>query len=276
MSSPSASSTRTTWTVAAIVAYLAMVTMNALANLLPLFGRATGDVSDSYPSLFTPAPFTFGVWGVIYLALAAFVIYQATPAGQAEPRLRAVRPLFVLSCLLNVGWLLAWHGLQIPVSEVVMVALLLTLIAIYRAVGVRPEQGRDAGAQAGEDNAAFAWLVRLPFSLYLGWISVATIANTSIFLLDLGFDGGSAEIALTVLVIVVAAALGLVGVARRRDAFYALVIAWGLTGVAAARAGDNTLLLAVAAAGAVVLLAAAVWALVDRSRGRSTVKRATA
>ncbi len=266
MTPTAASSARTTWTVAAIVSFLAMVTMNALANLLPLFGRATGDVSDSYPSLFTPAPFTFGVWGVIYLALAGFVIYQATRAGQSEPRLRAVRPLFVLSCLLNVGWLLAWHSMQIPVSEVVMVALLLTLIAIYRA----------AGAWRGQESGALRWLVHVPFSLYLGWISVATIANTSIFLLDVGFGGGSAAVALTVLVIVVAAMLGIVGVARRRDAVFALVIAWGLTGVAAARADENSLLLAVAAAGAIVLLVAALWAILDRSRGRSSVARAPA
>lgn len=258
MTSTAASSARTTWAVAAIVAYLAMVAMNALANLLALFGRATGEVSDSYPSLFTPAPFTFGVWGVIYLALAGFVIFQATRAGRTEPKLDALRPLFVLSCLLNVGWLLAWHGMQIPISEVVMVALLLTLIAIYRA----------AGAWLGQQPRAFTWLVHVPFSLYLGWICVATIANTSIFLLDIGFDGGSAAVALTVAVIAVAAVLGIVGVARRRDAAFALVIAWGLTGVAAARADESTLLLTVAAAGAVLLLIAAVWAAFDRSRGR--------
>lgn len=246
---------RPAWTIAVIVAYLAMVAMNYLANALPLFGRDTSEISDRYPSLFTPAGFTFSVWGVIYLALAGFVYYQATNAGRSDARLPRVRRLFVLSCGLNIGWLLSWHALLIPVSEVVMVALLLTLIAIYVS----------SGAWTSPATRGFRWAVHVPFSLYLGWISVATIANTSIFLLDLGFDGGQAAVGLTVAVILVAAALGLLGVIRRKDAVYALVIGWGLAGVAAARAGENTVLLVAAAGCAAVLLGASGWALATRA-----------
>lgn len=255
MRSTSTQLERPAWPIAVIAAYLAMVAMNYLANALPLFGRDTGEISDRYPSLFTPAGFTFSVWGVIYLALAGFTYYQATKAGRSDARLTRVRRLFVLSCALNIGWLVAWHGLQIPVSQVLMVALLLALIAIYRA----------SDAWTSPETRAFRWAVHVPFSLYLGWISVATIANTSIFLLDLGFDGGQAAVGLTVAVILVAAALGVLGVIRRKDAAYAVVIGWGLAGVAAARAGENTVLLVTAAACAVVLLGAAGWALTTRS-----------
>ena len=243
-----------TWQVLVIVAYLGMVAMNALANLLPLFGRATGEVSADYPSLFTPAPYTFAIWGAIYLALAGFCVYQALPRGSRLPT--SLRPLFVLSCLLNVGWLVSWHALLIPLSEVIMVALLLTLIALY----LRADAWRGA-ADSGE-----RWFVHVPVSLYLGWITVATVANTGITLLDLGFDGGSAAVALTVVVIAVATLLGLLSVLRRRDGVYALVIAWGLGGVAAARSADGGAGTVVAAAlVCVVLLAVAgLWALLGR------------
>lgn len=257
MNSKSTQLERPAWPVAVVVAYLAMVVMNFLANALPLFGRDTGEISDRYPSLFTPAGFTFSVWGVIYLALAGFAYFQATNAGRSDARLPRVRRLFVLSCALNIGWLVAWHGLQIPISQVLMIALLVTLIVTYRT----------SGAWAAPESRAFRWAVHVPFSLYLGWISVATIANTSIFLLDLGFDGGQAAVALTVLVILVAAVLGLLGAIRRKDAAYALVIGWGLTGVAAARAGESIVLLVTAAACAVLLVAVAGWAIAARVSG---------
>lgn len=250
---------RPAWPIAVVIAYLAMILMNYLANALPLFGRDTGEISDTYPSLFTPAGFTFSVWGVIYLALAGFAIFQATARGRSDDRLPRVRRLFVLTCALNIGWLVSWHALQIPISQVLMIALLITLIAIYRS----------SGAWAGPEIRAFRWAVHVPFSLYLGWISVATIANTSIFLLDLGYDGGQAAVAITVVVILVAAALGVLGGITRKDGLYALVIGWGLTGVAAARAGESTALLVTAAACAVVLLAVATWALASRVRGPS-------
>ena len=252
------------WPVLAIVAYLAMVAMNALANTLPLFGRTTGEVSADYPSLFTPAPYTFSVWGLIYLALAAFVVYQVLPGNRGDSTLGVVRPLFVLSCALNIGWLLSWHAQVIWLSELIMIALLLTLIALYRR----------AGAWRRPASPGQRWLVYAPFSLYLGWISVATIANTSITLLDLGFDGGSAAVAITVVVVAVAAVLGLLGVLRRRDGMYALVIAWGLGGVAAARSADGgggSTVVVAALICVVVLALVGLWALFTGSKARGAV-----
>ncbi|HET8984766.1 MAG TPA: hypothetical protein VFN03_03300 [Trueperaceae bacterium] len=254
-----------TWPVLVILAYVAMVAMNALANALPLFGRNTGEVSGQFPSLFTPAPYTFSVWGLIYLALAGFAVFQVLARNRRATsptarHLTYLRPLFVLSCLLNIGWLVAWHALQIVLSEVLMLGLLGTLITLYRRSGAwRPP------ATSGE-----RWFVWAPLSLYLGWITVATVANTAITLLDLGFDGGTAAVAITVVVVGVAAVLGLLGSLRRRDGIYTLVVAWGLGGVAAARAGEVSVLVVVALVCVTVLVAVGLWALVNGSRATRT------
>ena len=259
--SPSTRTVHAAWRVACIVAYLAMIAVNALANALPLFGRSTGEVSDTYPTLFTPAGYTFSVWGVIYLLLAGFVIYQALPRSANNPRLVAARPLFVLSSVLNALWLVSWHALAITVSELLMLALLVVLILLY----VR------AGAWRAAAPSLERWLVDLPFAIYLGWISVATIANTSIFLVSLGVDGGSAATLITVVMVSAAALLGLLAAVTRRDWGYALVIAWGLGGIAAARGGGPVTTAALVAVGA--LAVAAVVAIVTGGRYTSPAMR---
>lgn len=247
------------WRVAAIVAYLVMIAVNGMANSLPLFGRTTGEVSDLYPTLFTPAAFTFAVWGVIYFLLGGFVVFQALPARRAEELLVAVRPLFVLSSVLNVLWLISWHSLALPLSELLMVGLLGVLVLLYLRVG----------AWRGSPQGAERWWVALPFSIYLGWISVATIANTAILLVSRGFDGGALAPLLTLVVIAAAMALGLWAIAARRDVGYALVVGWGLAGIAAARVGGvrpDATVGAAASLAAGVLAVVAVAALLARRR----------
>lgn len=245
------------WPAATILAYIVMVTVNALANILPLFGRNTAEVSDRYPSLFTPAGYAFSIWGVIYLLLAAFIVYQALPAGRANPRLQPMRPLFVISAAFNALWLVSWHALWIPVSQALMIALLLSLIALY----VRGRLWR------GPASAAQLLLVELPFSIYLGWISVAAIANTAIFFIDLGMDGGAAAPFFTVFVIVVATLLGIFGTSSRRDWAFALAIGWGLAGIAVAQSGgvQRVSTAAVVCAGLLVVAAS-----IAMFRGRGT------
>ncbi len=251
------------WPVLVIVAYLAMVAMNALANSLPLFGNTTADISDSYPTLFTPAGFTFGVWGVIYLLLAAFSVYQALPAQRADPRLARLRPPFVVSCLLNIAWLVSWHADQIVLSELLMLGLLGTLIVAYRRID----------AWRAPATTLQRLLVDTPLSIYLGWISVATIANTSITLVSQGVDGGALAVPITLAVVIVAAALGLAATLSRRDAPYALVVGWGLVGVATARWGEAGAVAVTAAVLAALLAAAAAWAFAARRTRSQTVGR---
>lgn len=251
------------WQLATVAAYVVMITMNALANILPLFGRTTGGVSDNFPSLFTPAGYTFAVWGLIYLLLAAFVVYQVLPRTRNDARLVVARPLFVLSCAFNVAWLVSWHGLAIPLSELFIVGLLVTLIALYVHTGM----WRQAAP------AVERWLLDVPFAIYLGWVSVATVANTAILLLDLGVDGGVNAPAITVALVVVATALGVLAVALRRDWAYALVVGWGLGGVAAARSGEVASVSTVALVCALLLAALAVLGFVLRAARRPAVAR---
>lgn len=213
------------WQFLNLAGFLFMIAMNTLANALPLFGRNTGEISALFPNLFVPAGFTFSIWGLIYLLLLLFTIAQmkgAFSAGKPAPAFVArIGPWFLLSSMANGLWIIAWHALQPLLSLAVMLALLGSLIRLYQALN---EQ-----AGAGEKYA-----VRLPISVYLGWISVATIANTAAVLVhyDWGGFGISPEV-WTVAMIAVAAIAGLFFLWKRSDVPYALVIIWALYGILA-------------------------------------------
>jgi translocator protein len=162
-----------------VLAFILVVAVNGLANSLPINNQTTGAVSDKYPVLFTPAGYVFSIWGLIYLGLLAFVIYQALPGQRNNPRLERVGYWFFWSCIFNSIWIFLWHYELMLWSVLVMGGLLVSLIMVY----LRLETGRSRVA------AVEMFLARLPFSIYLGWISVATIANVSVLLFTLGWDG---------------------------------------------------------------------------------------
>lgn len=229
-----------------IAALAATLAVNTAANLLPLNGQTTGEISDRFPVLITPPGYVFSIWGLIYTGLIAYAIYQALPSRRDDPRLRRVAWPFVLSCAANVAWLLLWHYNQFGLTLGAMLGLLFALIVVDRRLGTFPEH---AGA-----DLIFA---RLPFSVYLGWISVATIVNATVVLYDVGWDGLglSPELWTTGLIGAgagLAAAMGL----RQRDPAYPLVIAWALAGVAGKNAGTPLVGPAAWAGAAVALLAA--------------------
>ena len=213
--------------VANIVALGAVLTINALANILLINGVTTGEVSDSFPSLFTPAGYVFSIWGVIYALLAVFVVYQALPAQKHNPRLERLGYWFVLSCAFNFSWLLAWHYGAIWLSQLFMLGLLGSLIMSYVRLGI--------GKEKVSRPEAFA--VRWPFSIYLGWITVATAANTTVTLLEYGVTGGWLAPLLTILVIAVALGIGFLMLRNRRDIGFNLVLAWAFVGIAVAQWG---------------------------------------
>lgn len=208
-----------------------VLVMNYLANALPLGGRMTGAVSDLYPTLFTPSGFTFAIWGVIYLLLAGFVVYQLRYTGKAvQPDfLLKIGWLFLLSCLANALWLVAWHHLQLVLAMVIMLVILASLLSLY----LRLDTGRAMVP------AAERWLVHVPFSVYLGWITVATIANTSILLVGLGWTGEPPGAQFwTVVAIAAAVGVSLWALWSRRDIAFALVIVWALWGIFQKRIAD--------------------------------------
>ena len=206
-----------------VLALVATVAINGLANALPLNGRTTGEISDRFQVYFTPAGYVFSIWGLIYLALTGFAVYQALPGQRENPRLRRVSYMFALSCLANVIWLFLWHYEIFPLTLVAMVALLLSLIGVY----LRLEVGRI------QVSAAERWLVRVPFSIYLGWITVATVANATSLLDYVGWSGwGVSPEAWTVIMLVVGAGIASAVGLTRGDVAYMLVIVWAFAGIA--------------------------------------------
>jgi hypothetical protein len=206
-----------------IVAFIVVIIVNGLANGIPLNGQNTGEISAKYPSLFTPAGFTFSIWGLIYLSLTAFVIYQALPTQRDNQTLAKISPLFIANCAANAAWIFVWHYDLLWLSLLLMAAILLTLIQIYRIL-----------LAAGPAGSKSEWLfLRLPFSLYTGWITVASIANISCVQIAMGWDNaGLAAVDWTLFKLAIAGAIGATVILRLRDIPYVLVIAWAAYGIA--------------------------------------------
>jgi hypothetical protein len=216
-----------------ILSFVAVLVVNTLASTVGINGRLTGALSDAIPNLFVPAGLTFSIWGVIYLLLLLFIIAQARglfSAGESGPEgTRRIGWLFFLSSGANVAWLLLWHYELVGLSLLAMLVLLGSLLAVYLRLGT----GRTPAGPAER------WFFRVPCSVYLGWITVATIANATAFLVKAGWNGfGLPPEVWTVVVIVVAALITGAVLATRRDAGYGLVILWALVGIMLKRSAD--------------------------------------
>ncbi len=213
--------------ISVILSVLATLIVNTLANALPLNGQNTGQISDRFHVYFVPAGYVFSIWGLIYIGLIAYAIYQAFPSQRENPRLRATGWWIALGGLANSAWIFLWHYNQFPLTLVAMLVLLATLIVTYLRLGI----GRTT-VTSGEK-----WAVHLPFSIYLGWITVATVANISDVLDFLKWDrfGIAPEIWMSI----VLAAVLLIAVLMaftRRDVAYAVVLLWALAGISVKQA----------------------------------------
>lgn len=212
-----------------VVAFLAVVIVNGLATTTLLNGRTTAEVSGLYPTLVTPAGFTFSIWGVIYVLLLVFVVFQLLPRRRQDAFHGQIGYLFALSSVFNVVWLFLWQYDYITVSVALMFALLASLVAIYLRL------------QIGKSKAPFTekLCVHLPFSVYLGWITVASIANVATALVSVNWDGfGISEVTWAALVIAIALIITLAVLATRRDIAYGLVIVWALAGIIVNQSGN--------------------------------------
>ncbi|MFK7732911.1 MAG: hypothetical protein AB8B48_14920 [Pseudomonadales bacterium] len=229
------------------IALLVTIAVNALANILPLNGMTTGEVSAHYPSLFTPAGYTFAIWSLIYLALTAFVIYQAMPSQRNNVRLAGISLWFKVSCAANCAWIVLWHHQLIPHTLIMMLVLLGSLMFIYHQLNTIPAQA----------STRDKWLLHAPFSLYLGWITVATIANVSAVQTALELnDAGLSAVMWTVLKLALAGFIATAVSRRYHDGVYALVFVWAAMGIATAQADTTVVLLAALALAAYCLVLA--------------------
>ncbi|QGQ99517.1 tryptophan-rich sensory protein [Paenibacillus psychroresistens] len=206
-----------------LLAYIAVVGTNGAAISLPLFGRSTKEISDSYPVAVTPAGYAFSIWSLIYILLAGFVILQFIPKERNRSEFSRIGPWFVISSAFNVTWLLLWHSLHITTTAFIMIAMLISLIIIY-------QESRVAGPGS---NMGARLFIALPFSIYLGWISMATIVNVSVALYSVGWDGWGLSPQAWGIVLLIAAGLLAVSIGiNYRDPFYALVIIWAAIAIA--------------------------------------------
>ena len=217
---------RKTLSILNLLGFLGTIIVNYLAVTLPLNNKTTGELSDQYPNLFVPAGFTFSIWGVIYLLLAIFIIYQLVYAFrkimQNSSFLEKISILFFVSSLANLGWVFAWHFELVSLSLFIMLILLGSLMAIY----LKLEIGKSNSSKSEK------YLVHLPFSVYLGWITIATIANTTALLVNLGWNRfGFSEQFWTVIVIIIGIVISLTILFYRKDIFYCLVVDWALFGI---------------------------------------------
>jgi benzodiazapine receptor len=230
-----------------IVAFVVMIVVNGLAGSTTLLGGVTSaDVSDMYPTLVTPAGFTFAVWGVIYMLLLVFTVYQLLPRNRNKPFLSQVGLLFGLSSACNICWLFLWHYDLITYSLVLMFALLASLILIYQRLDI----GRAVVSLKEK------LCVHLPFSVYLGWISIATIANVSVALTAVDWDGwGIPDATWAIVIIAVALVLTLIMLATRKDVAFSLVVVWALFGILSKQSGFQNIVLTAEVAIAVILIA---------------------
>lgn len=208
-----------------LAGFLGTVVVNGLATSLPINNKTTGELSDQYPNLFVPAGLTFSIWGLIYILLAIFTIYSVIIAIKKDATgsfINKIGLLFFLSCIANMAWIFAWHYEIVPLSLVIMLLLLGFLIAIYMRLGV----GKKGPAKKEQ------YLVHLPFSVYLGWITIATTANVTALLVDVNWNRfGLSEQFWAVAVIIVGIAIALSVLLRRQDIYYCLVVDWALLGI---------------------------------------------
>jgi len=220
--------------IVVVLTILVTIAINGLANALPLNGLNTGQISDRFEVYFVPAGYVFSIWGLIYLGLIAYAIFQALPSQRKNPRLRATGWWIVLGGLANSAWIFLWHYEQFPLTLVAMLVLLVTLIMTYLGLG----SGRTRVPPAER------WLARLPFSIYLGWITVATVANITSLLDYLQWDGfGIAPEWWMAIVLTAVLAIAVLMNFTRRDIAYTLVILWALAGIAAKHAAVDSVVI---------------------------------
>ncbi len=229
---------------------LAMLAVNALANLVPFGKGSTGEISELYPNLFTPAPVTFAIWGVIYFFMAVFIVYQWGPfdrTGASDKLVKRVGPWFALSCALNIGWIFAWHFDKIGLSVLLIFALLFSLIVLsYRT-------------EAGREDAFDRRSVARGFDLYFGWNIAASIADVSVWLTKLDWNGfGLPETFWTIAVLLLGAVIGAMTVLIRRKWAAGLAVIWAYAGILIRHltAGTNPGIVSIAIIGISLMLAA--------------------
>ncbi|MDM7921864.1 MAG: TspO/MBR family protein [Pyrinomonadaceae bacterium] len=226
-----------------LAATIGTIVFNSLAAAGRVGGVTPAEISDKYQTAVTPAGYAFSIWSLIYLGLIAFSIYQLLPSNLAK--YRNLRSLYIATAALNCAWIYFWHGDQIAVCLVLIVALAFTLFLINRKLRTT-------------DSTGEYWMVKAPFSIYFGWVTAASLVNFAILLVNLGVQlSPTGRTGLAVALILIAATLGVVMRMRLNNDLYPLAVAWALAAIGVKQSGQ-TLIVVAAALGTVACLIAAL------------------
>ncbi len=242
------------WPLIDLVSLLVVIGVNFLANWIPFNNQTTGEVITKNPISFQPAGWAFVIWGLIYALLLVYAGYGLLPGGRRSRRVRRIGPFFLVANIANIVWLFFWHWEQFLLSVVFIGILLLSLIACYLLSHAADGDGR-------EPTRVQRFVIQIPFSIYLGWITVASIANVFVWLDRRGWNGGPLSMQVWA-VIMILVGLGLAaGIALfLQDAAYPLVFAWAYIAISQQQWNHGKLVAIVAGIGAVVAAALTVSA----------------
>jgi translocator protein len=254
------------WGVINWVLLAAVLAVNIISVTLPLNGRNPGEIAATFHTLFDPAAYVFSIWGLIYLALLAFAVYQILPSQRNNPRIRATDGLFAATCLANAGWLFAWAFGYYILSLVAILVLLFALSAVYLF-----QRGKECRRNA--PNWADRAFVLAPFSLYLAWICVSSIANAAALLPWAGFKGwGVSEAGWAVIFSFMTVALSVFMSLRHRELAFPAVIVWGLAGEMARQSRVPEIVVGCAVAIGITVVGAIAGRMIRRPAG-SPIRR---
>lgn len=233
------------WAIASLAGFIIVVVVNALANILPINGVNTGDLSDEIPNLFVPAGLTFAIWGLIYLLLAGYSVAVLSEAFGKRPTKwwnAGDGRVFSINMIANAAWIFAWHYRLVPLSLGIMLAILVTLVILAeRIVSRRGSASANDGFQsAGFPARMRRFFLSTPIFVYMGWICVATIANVTALLVTTGWDGFGFDPRIwTVVAIAAGASVALLLVFLRDAAAAPLVVVWAYAGIVIKRTATD-------------------------------------
>jgi len=204
------------------VTFIVMIIVNALANIIPFNGVTTGQVSDSYPNLFAPAPLTFSVWGAIYILLACYIFYQfgflcKTDGVFSKELMEKIGVLFTITSIANTGWIFVWHYNSIGIS-LVLIAVILICLALINLSTAKAELTKKE-----------KFFIRLPFSIYFGWITIATIANSIVLFVSMGGNGFNWILIAAILILGLSIAVYIMF--KNQNLGYGIVVIWAYIGI---------------------------------------------
>lgn len=213
-----------------IVTFISIITAfgtNILANINPPNGLTIGQISNKFFNdiLITPANYAFAIWGLIYAALIAFAIYQASPNQRYNSFLRQIGYKLAFASCAQIIWVFCFLYRYYAISFLAMLGILFPLIAAYWSMPFRNSSVRITSKDR--------WLIRNPISIYLAWISVATIVNGATVLKVWEWNGFSLNPEIwTIIMLLLAAFITNLITVPRLDFYYAGVFIWALIAIA--------------------------------------------